>query len=294
MAVANSCSAGGMFSNTVDMVAFCEAILKNKFLSPRKTREWMRPMTHTSSFGTSVGAPWEILRSSNLTKNKRLIDVYTKSGDLGLYHAIVGAVPDYDIVITILTGGIEVTLESQARSEIFSAVVQTFLPAIDSAARYESTANGYVGTFADNTTNSTLKLSIDEGPGVVIESFVVRGFDVLGNIPKYSIGSAGTGVLGLNDAFIEGRLYPTDIASKPGKCSLKTAWRAVFETLAEKEKSALNSKLFYVDGSCDSWFGIDRFAYNYSSLAEFVVTTDKFGRVKEVRNAAFDVTLTRI
>ena len=71
-----------MFSNTVDMLAFSEAILSNKLLSPIETRKWMKPISHTSSLGYSVGAPWEILRSNTLTKDRRVIDVYTKSGDL--------------------------------------------------------------------------------------------------------------------------------------------------------------------------------------------------------------------
>ena len=120
------------------MVSFAESIITYKLLSPKKTREWMKPVTHTSSMGMSVGAGWEILRSKTLTEDRRVIDVYTKSGDLGLYHALVGAITDYDIVVTVLSGGEEVTLDPDMRAKIFSTVVQTLVPAIDRAARDEA------------------------------------------------------------------------------------------------------------------------------------------------------------
>ncbi len=296
--MANLYSAGGMFSNTADLVAFCEGILKHQFLSPMKTRRWMKPVTHTSSLGFSVGAPWEILRSSNLTADKRLIDVYTKSGDLGLYHALIGIIPDYDLVISVLTGGVEVTLESQARTEIFSTVMESLLPAIDAAAREDSAEKGFVGSFSDDATNSTLRLSMDDGPGVLIKSFMVRGFDVLANFPNYNLGNMGSNSSGSGGAYVEGRLYPVDITSRcsvqgggRGNCSAEIVWRAAFETLTEEQRALQDSKLFYIDGSCESWFGLDRAAYNYLSLAEFVFRTDSSGRVQDVRNAAFNVTL---
>lgn len=280
------------------MLAFCEAILKNRLLTVVQTREWMKPISHTSSLGYSVGAPWEILRSNNLTADKRLIDVYTKSGDLGLYHALIGVVPDYDLAITVLTGGLEVTLESHARTAIFSTVMESLLPSIDEAAREETVQRGIVGTFSDRSTNSSIQLRMDDGPGILIDSFIVRGFDVLSNIPKYSLGSLESHSPGSDTVHVEGRLYPSDITGRLGQewkqneTSTEIVWRAAFDTLTEEQRAMQNRKLFNIDGSCESWFSLDRSAYNYLSLAEFVFRVDGSGRVKTVHNAAFNVTLT--
>lgn len=289
-----------MFSNTVDMLAFSEAILSNKLLSPIETRKWMKPISHTSSLGYSVGAPWEILRSNTLTKDRRVIDVYTKSGDLGLYHALMGLIGDYDLVLTVLAGGLEVSVDPETRTEIFSAVLETLLPAIDYATRDE--ANSHIGTFIDKKTNSSLTLKMDDGPGMIIESFQVQGFDVLSHISSYSIGSAEAALPGNKKPFVEGRLYPVDITSTAGdnrtharalaaKGPSQSTFRAIFEKHTEEEIAALDKKLFNVGGSCESWFNLDRMAYNYLSLAEFVFVSDQHGAVKAVKNAAFDVTL---
>ncbi|XWW99877.1 hypothetical protein V2A60_007891 [Cordyceps javanica] len=300
-------AAGGLFSNTLDMVSFAESIITYKLLSPKKTREWMKPVTHTSSMGMSVGAGWEILRSKTLTEDRRVIDVYTKSGDLGLYHALVGAITDYDIVVTVLSGGEEVTLDPDMRTKIFSTVVQTLVPAIDRAARDEaSAADGYVGTYTDKSSNSTLELAMAKGPGITIKRFVVRGFDALSNMPSYSLGSAPRGVSGSKNTTVDGRMYPVDIIgdapfvrnharSVPqDRCSTFTMWRAYFDTTTDKQADSKDDALFYADGSCETWFNFDQASYDYLSLGEFVFVHDRLGSVKAVKNPAFDVTFTKV
>lgn len=285
-----------MFSNTVDLLAFAEAILKNELLPASKTREWMKPNTHTSSLGLSVGAPWEILRSDNLTSDGRLIDVYTKSGDLGLYHALVGVVPEYDISIAVLTGGAEVSSGGgYARSKIFSSVIQTLLPAIESAGRAESTR--FEGTYTDESTNSSLTLTSDKGPGLVIESFQVRGFDVMSYIDTYSLDTAETGLPSPGKLpSVEGRLYPTNRNGKVGNdnATTETAWRAYFDSTTEEDKKKMDSEFFWIDGNCQTWFGMDRSSYNYLSLSEFGFVENAEGEMKAVKNQAFNVTLTKV
>ncbi|OAA73728.1 Beta-lactamase/transpeptidase-like protein [Cordyceps fumosorosea ARSEF 2679] len=301
-------AAGGLFSNSIDMISFTETIITNKFLSPKKTRDWMKPAAHTSSMGMSVGAPWEILRSNTLTKDKRVIDVYTKSGDFGLYHALIGAVTDYDIVMTVLSGGDEVSLDPDTRTKIFSTVARSLVPAVDQAARDEaSSSGGYVGTFTDKSTNSTLELGLDEGPGVVIKKLVVRGFDALSHMPNYSLGIANSNPSGARNMAVHGRMYPVDIngdapsastharsITDADRCrnSTVTVWRAYFDTTTEEQSASKDDALFYADGSCETWFSLDQTSYNYLSLGEFVFAHDERGRVQAVRSPAFNVTLT--
>lgn len=283
-------SAGGMFSNAKDLVAFAQAILEYKVLSPRKTRQWLQPTTNTISTSFSVGAPWEINRSQNLTVDGRTVDVYTKTGDLGLYHAVVALVPDYDIVAAVLTGGPEASVQ-KTRISVLSAVLEKLIPAIEQAGRQEAATAGYIGTFVDKTTNSSLVLKADQGPGLVIESFTAGGFDVLDNFDSYSLTSAGSA----NHAPIktEGRLYPSNRIDKVGNTT-ETAWRAVMDSTTEQQRNALDSQTFYKDGSCLTWFGLDRSAYDYLSLLDFGIVTRSDGVVLAVRNAAFNVTLVRV
>lgn len=264
----------------------------------------MKPASHTSSMGFSVGAPWEILRSNTLTEDKRLIDVYTKSGDFGLYHALIGAITDYDIVMTILSGGQEVSIDPDTRSKIFSTVAKALVPAIDKAARDEASASdGYIGSYIDKSTNSALELSMDEGSGVVIKKFVARGFDVLSNIPNYSLSA---GMSAPKNITVNGRMYPVDINgdapfarnhardTSKGRCSTFTMWRAYFDTTTDDETAAKDKALFYADGSCETWFNFDQTSYDYLSLGEFVFIHDKRGSVKAVKSPAFDVTFGKI
>lgn len=289
------------------MVSFTEAIVTNKFLSPKKTREWMKPASHTSSLGFSVGAPWEILRSNTLTDDKRVMDVYTKSGDFGLYHALIGAITDYDIVMTVLAGGQEVSLDPDTRSKIFSTVARALVPVIDKAAREEaSSSDGYTGTYIDKSSNSTLELDMDSGAGVVIKKFIVRGFDALSNMPNYSLGSAEPHQSGAKNITVDGRMYPVDIdGSAPfnrnharsmaqDHSSVFTMWRAFFDISTDEETAAKDDALFYVDGSCETWFNFDQTAYDYLSLGEFVFVHDKSGSVKAVQSPAFDVTFGKV
>ena len=54
----------------------------------------------------SLQAPWEIFRYTvpvnTLIKTSRIVDTYSKSGDIGLYSTFFGLVPDYNIGISVL------------------------------------------------------------------------------------------------------------------------------------------------------------------------------------------------
>ncbi|KAL6691395.1 beta-lactamase/transpeptidase-like protein [Trichoderma pleuroticola] len=287
-------SAGGMFSTTADLIAFADGILMDRFLSSRRTREWMKPRSHTSSWGYSVGAPWEILRSDQITADGRIVDLYTKSGDLGLYHALLGLVPDYDISIVIFAAGAEVSSDTTA--EIFSAVVEELIPAIDEAGRAEAVTfpAALVGTYTDKTTNSSLILSINSDNTLTIKKFAVRSFDVLHHSSLYSLDALSIAEGSLpEDMYVDARLYPTNLVGHTQDGIKQTSWRAVYDTRTAKEKSEEDAKLVFKDGSCQSWTQLDRAAYNYLSIGDFLFRYGSNDEVTHIRNAAFNVTLTR-
>lgn len=283
-----------MFSTTADLIAFADGILMNRFLSARRTREWMKPRSHTSSWGYSVGAPWEILRTDQITADGRIVDLYTKSGDLGLYHALLGLIPDYDISIVVFAAGAEVSSDTTA--EIFSAVTEALIPAIDEAGKTEAVAlpAALVGTYTDKTTNSSLILSINSDNTLTINRFTVRSFDVLHHASLYSLDSLSLGEGSLpEDTYVDARLYPTNLMGQTQGGIKQTSWRAVYDTITAKEKSEEDAKLVFKDGSCQSWTQLDRAAYNYLSIGDFLFSYGSNGEVTDIRNAAFNVTLTK-
>lgn len=274
-----------MYSSLGDLQAFGEAILTNKLLSPMETRKWMKPASSTSSWGYMVGHPWEILRSDNITSDGRLIDVYTKSGDLGLYHALTGLVPDYDLVITVIMAGAEAS-SGYASAIAFSAIIKSLLPAIEAAGR-EQAKSSYVGEYTEQSTNSSITFTMDGGPGLLISEWTVRGFNVLKNIGGYSWATLETGKVN-SEPPVSARVYPTNLQSEG-----QAAWRAVFDSTNSTVNAALDSQLFFKDGSCQTWSSQDRQTYDFLSLDEFVFVQSE-GEAKTVKNPAFNITLTKV
>jgi hypothetical protein len=84
----------------------------------------MKPDTHTSSLEFSVGAPWEIY---SYMKDSRVIDLYTKAGDLGSYSSILALSPDHNVGFTILAAGVGTT---EAVAGLSDVVANALLPAL--------------------------------------------------------------------------------------------------------------------------------------------------------------------
>lgn len=76
---------GGVFSSSRDMVKLGQSILNNTQLSPASTRKWLKPWAHTAVWQQAVGLAWEIAR---WPVDDRIVDVYTKQGDLGMLDCI--------------------------------------------------------------------------------------------------------------------------------------------------------------------------------------------------------------
>ncbi|CVK91435.1 uncharacterized protein FMAN_09542 [Fusarium mangiferae] len=280
-------SAGGIFSSVSDMLLLADGILSNKFLTPVQTRKWMKPEANTASWGYQVGGPWEILRGDNITSDGRLIDIYTKSGDLGLYHSQTVLIPDYDIVISIMTGGLEASANSFVTGTILSKVLQNLLPAIEKVGR-DDTKEAFVGDYEDKDTNSTITFAMDSGPGLKIKSWQVRGFDVLNNIGNYNFNALESNA-STETPYVDARMYPSNLNKKG-----QTAWRAVFDRTNSTADAEYDSELFFKDGACQTWFQQDRMVYDYLPLDLFVFVEGEEGVSEAVKSPAFNVTLTKV
>ncbi|KAK1977888.1 beta-lactamase [Colletotrichum cereale] len=269
-------SAGGIYTNTRDMLTFGAAILSSDI--GIDVASWLKPHAFTSSRGYSIGAPWEIWTSSTLLDSGIPVSFYTKSGDLGLYTNVLIIVPDYDLVVSILTAGEEAADTFLFPTQIISPVMEALIPALEHANK-ESADAAIAGTYADGKTNSTLTLSVDNGPGLSLTNYTVRGVDVLANIPNYSLSPS-------RKTFnVSGRIYPTNIREGD-----QWSWRAVYKNHDGPE---VDEKLFYPEGGCQIWGLIDRKTFNYLALDDFSFVTAADGSTKSVSPRPFGVTLTK-
>jgi CubicO group peptidase (beta-lactamase class C family) len=82
MPLGDAGATGGMYSSSRDMVKLGQSILSNTLLSPASTRRWLKPWAHTAVWQQAMGLAWEIAR---WPVDDRVVDVYTKQGDLGMF-----------------------------------------------------------------------------------------------------------------------------------------------------------------------------------------------------------------
>ncbi|KAI1801982.1 beta-lactamase/transpeptidase-like protein [Daldinia bambusicola] len=270
--------AGGFYSNTVDLLSFGTGILKHDLLDPAKTRKWMKPTTSTSSSGLLVGGPWEILRSSTVTKDKRLIEFYCKSGNLNSYNNMLCLIPDYDIVVTILSGGPQSSADMV--DLLLTKVVQGLLPAIEEAGKAEALPK-FGGTYTDAATNSTLTLSLDDAPGFAVSNWVVRDVDIIKYYGKFGALSSSP-----TDRPVSIRLYPTNLSS-----GCHGAWRTVVGTRNPEESAEKDANSFWPDASCATWASMDRITYGFRSMDELVFSLRGDGSAQSVNLRTFKVEL---
>ncbi|KAF4948192.1 hypothetical protein FGADI_9820 [Fusarium gaditjirri] len=259
--------AGAMGSSTADMLSFMTNILKNKALSPSSTRRWLKPNTFTSTWSASVGSPWEIYRVDNLTSDGRIIDLYTKGGTLSGYQSGMAMIPDTGLVVSVLGAGPEV---SSVWAQLATLnIIKALIPAIDMAARDEAKIR-FAGMYFDKKTGSTLTLSLDKGPGLVLSNWTARGFDVLPNLNRFQPGRYNDTA----DSSIKSvRLYPTGIENKS-----RAAWRVVFPALSDTEAEMIEGLTKVKDVTCITWHMLDRFIYNGLSMDHFEFKYGKDGK----------------
>lgn len=216
------------------------------------------------------------------TTDGRLVELYTKGGDIGSYHSKFCLVPDYDLVVVIMTAGPEA--QFQLSFTILSQLLTLLLPAMEQAGKDELTVAGMVGMFTG--TNSTIELSFDSGPGLNISNWVVRGQDVGDLYASNYI--AGVGF----DTPVRPRLYPTNIQVDNGNQTSR-AWRAVFDTGTAEDAAGNDAGFAWPGQSCQTWANMDRFPYGFRGIDEFVFTlepnSDGNGSTVSLINRGFQV-----
>ncbi|KAK4143391.1 beta-lactamase-like protein 2 [Dichotomopilus funicola] len=279
---------GGYFSTLTDLHRLADAILHHRLLPPTQTRKWLKPVTATSSTGLLIGQPWEIFRAENITSDGRLIELYTKTGDLISYHAILVLIPDYDLVVTVLVAGPGGVGEAGTAETtgIMSRVVEMLVPAVEEAGKAEAEGK-YAGRYVDRDTNSSLTFAVDnDGPGLAITEYVIRGVDVPSTDPGSTLPPATPPRL---DPPMRYRLYP----ATGSKSEREEAWRAVGTRATAEEVEARDGQLVWGMGSCVTWAMMDRVTYNLLARDHFVFGRGGNGRVRGVEAVGYGVRLER-
>ncbi|KAI1812986.1 beta-lactamase/transpeptidase-like protein [Poronia punctata] len=176
--------AGSIYSSTSDMVKAGQAMLQSSLLSPSQTRRWMRPLIHTGIRSTAVGAPWEI-RYLTLPPNRRLTEVPTKQGDLGMYHSAMVLSPEHDLGFVVLAAGATAT---GIRDTLMNSLGEVFLPAAEQQAQVEALEN-FAGTYYakddnnnnNNNNNNNGSVTIQATTtGLEVKNLISNGVQVIG------------------------------------------------------------------------------------------------------------------
>ncbi|KAF9760639.1 hypothetical protein IL306_004225 [Fusarium sp. DS 682] len=259
---------GGFYTNTKDLLKFGNSILDYTLLDPVTTRKWLRPVAFTDSNGVMVGYSWEILRTKNITGDGRMIPATYKSGHLPGYQAALILVPDYDLVLTVMVAGPLHEATESLLQHFSSRFIERMVPPLEQAAKDEARLR-YAGVYSDPGTNSTFTIELDDGPGLSVTGFAVRGTSLL--VDPFG-----------KPARV--RLYPSNLKARE-----QEAWRSVTSTLSDEEVEAIESGLVWEQGTCPTFGTLDRRGYGYKALDEFIFELDAAGNVKGLNYRALDV-----
>jgi len=263
--------AGGIYSTSNDLAKLGRAILNSTLLSPAQTRRWMKPVTHTSSLKFSVGAPWEIVRAET---PRGVVDIYTKSGSLGVYASLLVLIPDYNFGWVILSAADNPNTAGAGSQILANSIADAFLPAVESAAKDEAAAV-FAGNYtATNGLNSSIAIITDGNPGLGVQSWITNGTDVFEAFLSFN-------GLTSSDISLSIRLYPTNLFQTSPK---ERAFRAVFEFLPQMLPNGVFS-------DCSSWGGVDAILYGNTALDEFLFHFDEYGKAVSIEPRSLRVIL---
>ena len=234
------------------------------------TRRWMKPASHTASLQVSVGHPWEIMSFSE----PRLVDLYTKAGNIGMYNSIMALSPDHNAGFAILTAG---NGSFSLPLKLGEQVADIMLPALEQIAKVQA-AERFAGTYAleEGTSNSSITLITDDEPGLKIAKWVSNSVDM---------GQAFAAKAGLekSPSLLSMRLQPTGLKS-PGRVSFS----AVIQGLSPQPAPAT------MLSACLTWLELDSYIYGNVGVPEFVFNLDDEGSVVSLTPRALRITLPKV
>ncbi|KAF9246743.1 hypothetical protein DTO006G1_8107 [Penicillium roqueforti] len=269
---------GGLFSTINDLSKLGVALLNSTLLPSEKTREWMKPITHTSSLRYSVGSPWEIHRYVHAGSGV-VTDLYTKLGDSGYYGGIVVVIPDFDAGFTLLSASTQSSRSSEALLAI-DLIVDAILPALMEQAAAEAVQK-FAGTYKAEDLNSSLTLAVvpptQPAPGLNITSWISNGTDITALVSTL-LGGVGS------------RLVPSIISEQ---ASGEIAFRGYTATQGRNPGVGSSSSLFSSFYDLNDWTMLDQLTWGGITTSLFVFDVEQNGTVKSVTPGAYRVKMTK-
>jgi CubicO group peptidase (beta-lactamase class C family) len=270
-------SSGGIFSTLSDMARFGVGVLNSTLLSPETTRRWLKPVSHTARLEYDVGAPWEIIRRVD-PNTGTVVDMYTKLGDSGAFSAWFVLLPEYGVGFNILAGGTD-SGRFGVVAALADAVTESVVPALARQAETEAEIKiAGVYTAAEKGLNSSMVLAKGTGTGLVVESWVSNGTNVLPFLTKNVTGSGPF------------RLLPS-VTEETG--------RVAFRLVGAADAPSTNSQgpkkgLFSAPGmTSPDWLVVDASTYYGVGLSLVVFDVGEDGKASAVTVPAYRVTMTR-
>ncbi|CAI7600970.1 unnamed protein product [Penicillium glandicola] len=269
---------GGLFSTINDLSKLGVALLNSTLLPSEKTREWMKPVTHTSSLRYSVGSPWEIHRYIHAGSGV-VTDLYTKLGDSGFYGGIMVVIPDFHAGFTLLGASAQASRSSQALLAI-DLIVDAILPALMEQAAAEA-AQKFAGTYKAEDLNSSLTLTAvpptQPAPGLNITSWISNGTDITDLVPVL-FGDIGS------------RLVPSIVSET---ASGEIAFRGYTATQGRNPGVGSSSSLFSSFYDINDWTMLDQLTWGGIATSLFVFDVEENGAVKSVTPGAYRVKMVK-
>lgn len=178
-------------------------MLSSRLLPPGVTRRWLHPVADTSNLRNGVGRPWELYRAGDAIKP--IVDVFTKSGALGLpYASYFGLAPDLGVGFAILAHDSSSSAATPLDLNVYADVVSDALPSLlelAAAAMVERFVGTYVGG-GDNNQSVVAFNQSDYGPGLSVVAARVGGVDLRAEVAR---------LMAVETEDLDFRLYPTNV-----------------------------------------------------------------------------------
>jgi hypothetical protein len=266
---------GGLFSTTNDLAKFGVALLNSTLLPSEKTREWMKPVTHTASLRYSVGKPWEIHRFVH-EGSGIVTDIYTKLGDSGSYGGIVAVIPEFNAGFSFL-GASSLASRSPLILLAIDLITDSIIPALMEQAAFEAKQK-FAGTYKAESLNSSITFSAvplsKPEPGLKISSWVSNGTDLTPLIKTLFSGE-------------NARLVPTIMSEgATGKIAFRSyTTKDIKPNVGIGASSSLFSSIYEVG----NWLTLDSLLWGALATDLFIFDVEKDGKVKAVTPAAYRV-----
>jgi hypothetical protein len=237
----------------------------------------MKPKAHTASVSFSVGAPWEIWRTRSSISTGYVVDFYTKSGSDDQYQALLILVPDFNIVVSLLCAGPDAGPAITMAAEV---ILQTLLPVVDGVAKNQ-TNHRFGGRYVSpDEHNSSLVLTTDDGPGLLVKEWLSNGVDIKDAAQAYSNATRGGDIRSV-------RLFP---ATPTARNDSQVSFRAVFETVP----AGYDATLTRVFGNAKQWSQVDQLMYGEIAVDDFTFALDGRGVATAVSPRVLRDTLTKV